>query len=135
MSEKSTFLKLSTGYSQFYDVYLGGFYQKKRAERVICAGICGNRCVYLPEKVAPPLWYLNYFRESRTIPTSMSCWRHASWRLKSTFHPTAVDGEAILDDYGVPLWCLHGRNGVYCRNFLTFFRCSGTLYCNNFITL
>lgn len=37
---------------------------------------------------------------------------HASWRLKSTFHPTAVDGEAILDDYGVPLWCLHGRKGI-----------------------
>ena len=50
-----------------------GFCQEKRAERVICAGIIGNRIGFLPEKVAPPLWYLNYFRESRTIPTSMSC--------------------------------------------------------------
>ena len=69
---------------------------------------------------------------SRQVCSGEDC---ASCRLKSTFQPTAVDGEAILDDYGVPLWCLHGRNGVYCRNFLTFFRCSGTLYCNNFITL
>ena len=50
-----------------------GFCQEKRAERVICAGIIGNRIGFLPEKVAPPLWYVYYFRESRTIPTSMSC--------------------------------------------------------------
>ena len=114
---------------------MGGFYQKKRAERVICAGICGNRIRFLPEKVAPPLWYLNYFRESRTLPTSMSCWRHASWRLKSAFHSTARRMRSILDDIVLPLWCLNGRNGIYCRFFLTFFRCSGTLYSNNFYTV
>ena len=48
-------------------------YQKKWAERTIVAGNSGTRCRNLPEKVAPPLWYIHYFRESRTIPTSMSC--------------------------------------------------------------
>ena len=69
---------------------------------------------------------------SRQVCSGEDC---ASWRLKSTFPPTAVDGEAILDDIVLPLWCLYGRNGIYCRFFLTFFRCSGTLYSNNFYTV
>ena len=114
---------------------MGGFCQEKRAERVICAGIIGILCKRLPEKVAPPLWSIHYFRESRTLPTSMSCWRHASWRLKSAFHSTARRMRSILDDIVLPLWPLYGRNGIYCRFFLTFFRCSGTLYSNNFYTV
>ena len=101
----------------------------------IFAGICGTRQWFLPEKVAPPLWYEHYFRESRTIPTSMSCQNgmHLGGSSPLSHLPQWV--RRILDDYGVPLWCLYGRNGVQCRFFLTFFRCSGTLYCNNFSTI
>ena len=49
-------VNLFESYPQFYPQVLAGFCQEKRAERVICAGIIGNRVLFLPEKVAPPLW-------------------------------------------------------------------------------
>ena len=109
MSRKSTFLKLSTGYSQFYDVLIRGFCHNFWTVESKVTTI-SERCVrFLPEKVAPPLWCINYFRESRTYPTVCLAWKACIWRLKSTIPSTAVDGEAILDDMVLPLWGQYGR--------------------------
>ena len=67
-------------------------------------------------------------------PTDSGC----IWRLMPSFPENAPRSDwvrRILDDMVLPLWGLHGRTVYMLQFFLTFFRCSGTLYSNNFITL
>ena len=67
-------------------------------------------------------------------PTDSGC----IWRLMPSFPENAPRSDwvrRILDDMVLPLWCHNGRMVYMLQFFLTFFRCSGTLYSNNFITL
>jgi len=60
--------RLSTVLECSRNPYIGGFCQEKRAKRVRVARNIGTRYWFLPEKVAPPLWYIHYFRGVQNYP-------------------------------------------------------------------